>query len=56
MRLPVASGRNLAILIEIAARNELLKSQGYDAAREFTERVDAEIARNARASKKRARN
>ena len=56
MRLPVASGRNLAILIEIAARNELLKSQGYDAAREFTERVDAEIARNARAPKKRARN
>jgi len=56
MRLPVASGRNLAILIEIAARNELLKSQGYDAAREFTERVDAEIARNARASKKRAKN
>ena len=54
MRLPVASGRNLAILIEIAARNELLKSQGYDAAREFTERVDAEIARNARATKKRA--
>ena len=55
MRLPVASGRNLAILIEIAARNELLKSQGYDAAREFTERVDAEIARNARAPKKRVR-
>ena len=55
MRLPVASGRNLAILIEIAARNELLKSQGYDAAREFTARVDAEIAKNARAAKKRAR-
>jgi HPr kinase/phosphorylase len=56
MRLPVASGRNLAILIEIAARNELLKSQGYDAAREFTERVDAEIARNTRAPKKRVKN
>jgi HPr kinase/phosphorylase len=55
MRLPVASGRNLAILIEIAARNELLKSQGYDAAREFTERVDAEIARNARPPKRRAK-
>lgn len=55
LRLPVASGRNLAILIEIAARNELLKSQGYDAAREFTERVDAEIARNTRPVPKRAR-
>ncbi|MEX0878481.1 MAG: HPr(Ser) kinase/phosphatase [Thermoanaerobaculia bacterium] len=49
LRLPVASGRNLALLIEIAARNELLKSQGYDAAKEFARRVDEEIARNAQA-------
>jgi HPr kinase/phosphorylase len=47
LRLPVASGRNLALLIEIAARNELLKAQGYDAAKEFARRVDEEIARNA---------
>jgi len=46
LRLPVASGRNLSILIEIAARNQLLKTQGYDAAREFSQRVEAEIARN----------
>jgi HPr kinase/phosphorylase len=46
LRLPVASGRNLALLIEIAARNELLKSQGYDAAKEFAHRVDEEIAKN----------
>jgi len=50
LRLPVASGRNLALLIEIAARNELLKSQGYDAAKEFARRVDEEIAKNARES------
>ena len=49
LRLPVASGRNLALLIEIAARNELLKTQGYDAAKEFAKRVDEEIAKNARA-------
>jgi HPr kinase/phosphorylase len=49
LRLPVASGRNLALLIEIAARNELLKTQGYDAAKEFARRVDEEIAKNARA-------
>ncbi len=55
LRLPVASGRNLAILIEIAARNELLKSQGYDAAREFSERVDAEIARNSSPQRTRAK-
>jgi HPr kinase/phosphorylase len=48
LRLPVASGRNLALLIEIAARNELLKSQGYDAAKEFARRVDEEIAKNSR--------
>jgi HPr kinase/phosphorylase len=47
LKLPVASGRNIALLIEIAARNELLKSQGYDAAKEFALRVDEEIARNA---------
>ena len=38
LRLPVASGRNLALLIEIAARNHLLKTQGYDAAQEFARR------------------
>ncbi len=47
LRLPVASGRNIALLIEIAARNELLKSQGYDAAKEFALKVDEQIARNA---------
>ena len=46
LRLPVASGRNIALLIEIAARNELLKSQGYDAAKEFALKVDEQIARN----------
>ena len=55
LRLPVASGRNLALLIEIAARNELLKTQGYDAAKEFARRVDEEIAKNARAKGGRGR-
>jgi HPr kinase/phosphorylase len=47
LRLPVASGRNLALLVEIAARNELLKMQGYDAAKEFALKVDEQIAKNA---------
>jgi HPr kinase/phosphorylase len=51
LRLPVASGRNIALLIEIAARNELLKSQGYDAAKEFALKVDEQIARNMRATR-----
>jgi HPr kinase/phosphorylase len=45
VRLPVASGRNLALLVEVAARNHLMKLQGYDSAREFTRRIDEQIAR-----------
>jgi HPr kinase/phosphorylase len=51
LRLPVASGRNIALLIEIAARNELLKTQGYDAAKEFALKVDEQIAKNMRTSR-----
>jgi len=40
IRMPVAPGRNIAILVEVAARNHLLKERGYDAARHFAERVD----------------
>lgn len=45
VRLPVASGRNLAILVEIATRNHLLKLQGYHSAEEFVKTIDEEIAR-----------
>jgi HPr kinase/phosphorylase len=40
IRMPVAPGRNIAILVEVAARNQLLKERGYDAARLFVDRVD----------------
>jgi HPr kinase/phosphorylase len=43
IRMPVAPGRNIAILVEVAARNQLLKERGYDAARRFAESVDALI-------------
>src|SRR4029078_10002179 len=43
VRMPVAPGRNLAILVEVAARNQLLKERGYDAARRFVERRDEMI-------------
>jgi HPr kinase/phosphorylase len=33
--LPVAPGRNLAVLVEAAARNHLLNINGYNAAEEF---------------------
>ena len=40
VRMPVAPGRNLAILIEVAARNQLLRARGQHAARALVERVD----------------
>jgi hypothetical protein len=45
IRMPVAPGRNTAILVEVAARNQLLKERGYHAARQFAERVDAIMAK-----------
>jgi HPr kinase/phosphorylase len=47
VRLPVASGRNLALLVEIAARNHLMKLQGYDSARAFAQKIDEHIAAQA---------
>jgi HPr kinase/phosphorylase len=38
-RLPVRPGRNLATLIEVAARNQLLKRQGIHSARAFRDRL-----------------
>jgi HPr kinase/phosphorylase len=39
MRLPVRPGRNLATLIEVAARNQLLKVQGTHSARAFRDQL-----------------
>jgi HPr kinase/phosphorylase len=48
IRLPVASGRNLSILVEIAARNFLVRLQGFDSAAEFSRNLDERIARQDR--------
>ena len=39
LRLPVRPGRNIATLIEVAARNQLLKLQGIHSARAFRDRL-----------------
>ena len=39
LTIPISPGRNLAILIEVAARNHRLKSMGYDAAQELIQRT-----------------
>ena len=38
LTIPVSPGRNLAIIIEVAARNFRLKSMGYDASQELITR------------------
>lgn len=38
VELPVAPGRNLAVLVEAAARNHILYTNGYDSARDFIQR------------------
>ncbi len=43
IRMPVAPGRNIAILVEVAARNQLLIARGHHAARALAERLDRAI-------------
>jgi HPr kinase/phosphorylase len=40
IRMPVAPGRSIAILVEVAARNQLLRSRGHHAARALADRLD----------------
>ena len=48
MTLPVAPGRNLAILVEAAARNHLMHINGYNAAEDFIERQRLAILANSK--------
>jgi HPr kinase/phosphorylase len=41
--MPVAPGRSLAILVEVAARNQLLRSRGLNAARDLAARLDERL-------------
>jgi HPr kinase/phosphorylase len=41
---PVRPGRNMTTIVEVAARNHLLKLQGHHSAREFQERLNRAIA------------
>lgn len=42
---PVRPGRNMTTIIEVAARNHLLKLQGHHSAQEFADRLSEKIAR-----------
>ena len=41
---PVRPGRNMTTIVEVAARNHLLKLQGHHSARDFQERLNRAIA------------
>ena len=41
---PVRPGRNMTTLIEVAARNHLLKIQGHHSAMEFQDKLNKAIA------------
>jgi HPr kinase/phosphorylase len=46
IRMPLALGRNVANLVEIATRNHVLKLQGTHSAREFARKLEEQIERN----------
>ncbi|MBE0627219.1 MAG: HPr kinase/phosphorylase [Burkholderiales bacterium] len=43
--IPVAAGRNLAVLVEAAVRNYILQLRGYDSTQEFIARQSGELKR-----------
>ncbi|MHB1213449.1 MAG: HPr(Ser) kinase/phosphatase [Thiobacillus sp.] len=43
VRIPVAAGRNLAVLVEVAVRNHILKSRGINPLEQFIQRQQAAI-------------
>jgi HPr kinase/phosphorylase len=50
IRMPVAPGRSIATLVEVAARTQLLRIRGRHPARELARRLDAQLRRSDEAS------
>jgi HPr kinase/phosphorylase len=46
LKLPLRQGRDIATIIEIAVRNQLAKLQGFDAAKEFNDKLLNQISKN----------
>lgn len=44
LRIPVRPGRNITTIVEVAARNQLLKEMGYHSAIEFQDRLEKRMA------------
>jgi HPr kinase/phosphorylase len=43
LKIPVSPGRSVATIVEVAARNQLLKIMGYDTYRQFQEQLDSKM-------------
>lgn len=48
LRIPVRPGRDMGVLLEMAARNHLLKREGVHGARRFAERLERELSNKQR--------
>jgi HPr kinase/phosphorylase len=48
LKIPVRPGRNITTIVEVAARNQLLKEMGYHSALEFQDRLEKRMAEMAR--------
>ena len=46
LTIPVRPGRNLAIIIEVAAMNNRQKKMGYNAAKAFTQKISNDLSKN----------
>lgn len=48
LKMPIALGRNVSVLVEIATRNHVLKAQGHHSAREFARKLEERLEVNRR--------
>lgn len=46
VQIPIAAGRNIAVLVEVAIRNHVLLLRGINATRQFTQRQQREMKKN----------
>jgi HPr kinase/phosphorylase len=56
VKLPIFPGKNITVIVEVIALNYLLKHYGYDAAKEFTKRLEGVISEKTKALGERAIN
>lgn len=43
IEMPVGPGRNMAMIVEVAARNQLLKEMGFDSAKELNDKLNKKL-------------